>query len=37
VIACEPDWLRRLVVSEKYASLGLYTFRFNKAGKVRFL
>lgn len=37
LIACSPKHLSRLMVSSKYASRGLYTFKFYKAGKWRYV
>jgi hypothetical protein len=37
LLACKPDYLRYLLVSEKYAHRGIYTFKFFKAGKWRYV
>jgi calpain-12 len=37
VLACEPKNIKRLIVSDRYATLGLYTVKFNKAGKWRYV
>jgi len=37
LLSCRPQLLSRLLVSEKYASQGLYTLKFNKAGKWRYV
>jgi hypothetical protein len=34
VLACEIRNIKRLLVSDRYAAMGLYTFKFHKAGKV---
>jgi hypothetical protein len=37
LLSCRPQLLSRLLVSEKYSSQGLYTLKFNKAGKWRYV
>lgn len=37
LLTCQPKYIRRLLVSEKFSSQGLYTFKFCKAGKWRYI
>mmetsp|Transcript_2824 Transcript_2824/g.4278 ORF Transcript_2824/g.4278 Transcript_2824/m.4278 type:complete len:766 (+) Transcript_2824:144-2441(+) len=37
LLACDPKYIDRLVVSDKYAKKGLYTFKFCKVGKWRYV
>jgi len=37
LLACQPHYLKRLIVSSQYASIGLYTLKFCKAGKWRYV
>jgi hypothetical protein len=37
LLSCQPRYIARLLVSSKYASQGLYTFKFCKAGKWRYV
>ena len=37
LLSCRPEYVKRLLVSEKYAEKGLYTIKFSKAGKWRYL
>lgn len=37
LMACQPRYIRRLLVSDKFAAVGLYTFKFYKAGKWRYV
>lgn len=37
LLACTPQYINRLIVSSKYASRGLYTFKFYKSGKWRYV
>jgi calpain len=37
VLACEIKNIQRLLVSDKYRDKGIYTFKFNKAGKWRYV
>jgi len=36
-LACQPKFIGRLLVSSSYAELGVYTFKFSKAGKWRYV
>lgn len=37
IAACRPQFINRLIVSTRYASKGLYMFKFFKAGKWRYV
>lgn len=37
LLACEPKYLKRLLVSTKFSSQGCYTWKFSKAGKWRYV
>lgn len=37
ILCCQPQYIARLLVSDKYASQGLYTLKFCKAGKWRYV
>ena len=37
LLSCREEYVRRLIVSEKYASKGMYTLKFCKAGKWRYV
>ena len=37
LLACHREYLSRIIVSDKYASQGLYTFKFSKLGKWRYV
>jgi hypothetical protein len=37
LLACHPKFINRIVVSSKYSSRGLYTLKFFKAGKWRYV
>lgn len=36
-LTCDPKYVHRLVVSSKYAEIGLYTIKISKAGKWRYV
>jgi hypothetical protein len=37
MMACQPHFVRRMLVSDKYASKGLYTIKISKGGKWRYM
>jgi hypothetical protein len=37
LLSCQPKYISRLLVSQKFAAQGLYTFKFCKAGKWRYV
>mmetsp|Transcript_32355 Transcript_32355/g.54541 ORF Transcript_32355/g.54541 Transcript_32355/m.54541 type:complete len:832 (+) Transcript_32355:47-2542(+) len=37
LLSCQPQYVNRLLVSNKYAAQGLYTLKFHKAGKWRYV
>jgi hypothetical protein len=37
ILSCYPSYIRRLLVSDKYANQGLYTLKFQKAGRWRYV
>lgn len=37
LLSCHPRFISRLIVSDKFANLGLYTIKFYKCGKWRYL
>jgi hypothetical protein len=37
LLSCKIDYVKRLLVSDKYASQGCYTFKFHKYGKWRYV